>query len=378
MPLKLPHIGKSRLPRVIFLSLVAFNVLAVIVTCASAYAGYLDPAEAAWSAIAAMCFPAIAVGLIVLGVINLLIDRRLALIDLAGLILCIGPVLDNFPLNPCGLYERLAPQGKKTFTLLTFNSLNLTPIDGIYPDDGTNPVINYIMEQDADIVCLQEVKLLKESKKYHITRRQLDQVKIRYPYQVLPTEKNEYLAILSKYPMKLVTSSFLAPFPTTIQSAAVNIEGTDISLVSVHLASFGLTPNDKSLYREITSSRPNRKELHEVKSQLLSKIVAATRRHSLEVNAIKQYLDSVSGDAIVCGDFNDVPGSHALRSLTRYGLRAVYPEVGFGPAITYNINRFYFRIDHILYRGNLTPLWIKVGDERLSDHYSLMTRFVID
>ena len=55
-----------------------------------------------------------------------------------------------------------------------------------------------------------------------------------------------------------------------------------------------------------------------------------------------------------------------------------YAEAALGPAITYGKNRFYFRIDHMLYRGDFHVNEIHKGKPVGSDHYPLMATFVWD
>ena len=72
--------------------------------------------------------------------------------------------------------------------------------------------------------------------------------------------------------------------------------------------------------------------------------------------------------------------SQTLKRLESIGMvhREVYPEVGMGYMSTYNRNRFWFRIDHVLYRGNLRPVSMERGKTASSDHYPLLTTFVFD
>ena len=58
------------------------------------------------------------------------------------------------------------------------------------------------------------------------------------------------------------------------------------------------------------------------------------------------------------------------------GFRDAYNELGLGPGITYHANRFWFRIDHILYKGNMEARWLVRQRHKSSDHYPLVTRFV--
>ena len=66
-----------------------------------------------------------------------------------------------------------------------------------------------------------------------------------------------------------------------------------------------------------------------------------------------------------------------LRRLADCNMHEVYPEVGFGPMITYYDNNFYFRIDHTLYRGALKPLRMERPSVKFSDHYPNITTFAL-
>ena len=57
---------------------------------------------------------------------------------------------------------------------------------------------------------------------------------------------------------------------------------------------------------------------------------------------------------IVCGDFNDTPISYAHRVIEK-GLNDAFTKSGRGLGISYNQNKFYFRIDNILASKNLKP-----------------------
>lgn len=78
------------------------------------------------------------------------------------------------------------------------------------------------------------------------------------------------------------------------------------------------------------------------------------------------------------GDFNDVAGSYAYRTIRSCGLKDAYAQTAFGPTITYNASRFYFHIDQIFYRGNLRAVSIWRGKSRSSDHYPVSATFLWD
>lgn len=75
---------------------------------------------------------------------------------------------------------------------------------------------------------------------------------------------------------------------------------------------------------------------------------------------------------IICGDFNDTPVSYCYQQI-RGALSDSWEEAGWGPGITYNRNKFWFRIDHIFHSKHFKTIDIKVLDEySYSDHYPVL------
>jgi endonuclease/exonuclease/phosphatase family metal-dependent hydrolase len=77
---------------------------------------------------------------------------------------------------------------------------------------------------------------------------------------------------------------------------------------------------------------------------------------------------SKSDYILVCGDFNDTPISYAHRTV-QGNLLDAFVESGTGAGITYNLNYFWFRIDHILYSPAMEAFRCTVDHVDYSDHY---------
>lgn len=162
-----------------------------------------------------------------------------------------------------------------------------------------------------------------------------------------------------------------------------NIQGHRVNLFNVHLESIGLSMADKALYQNLFDKAPGseraiRKELSDVKHQLISKLAVAFRKRADQARFIRHTIDSIGGNFIVAGDFNDIQGCYAVRTIMDGDMKDAYAENAFGPTITYHGNRFYFRIDQVLYKGDMKAVDIERGDIESSDHYPLLTTFVFD
>ena len=144
-----------------------------------------------------------------------------------------------------------------------------------------------------------------------------------------------------------------------------------MTVFSLHLRSFALDQSDKNAYRDLTELQPDGKR--SAIGTMLHKITEANVSRARQAVKLLSFIRLYGGpDVIVCGDFNDCPDCYAIHKLNDAGFRSVYPEVGLGPMITYNSDRFYFCIDHILTRGGIRPLSIRKDRVRYSDHYPLI------
>lgn len=349
------------------------NIIAAIGLTASAYAGSINPIAHPTAPAIAMTFPIWLVGAIILLIVSLFIRIRLAAIIGLGIIASLPTTLNFSPIN---LPKHPSDDGF-TFTVMSYNVLGLQDQKGQYYGD-INPTLSYILNQDPDIVCLQEMPPLHTSSRLHITAAQIDSIHCQYPY-VLIASKSQ--AIFSKFPVEPIQMGFKYSGEAGSADMAcfrAEIKGQKVTIFNVHLQSFSLVDEDKEMFKKLTHLKGSETEIAQMRSHLVNKIREAAPQRVLDTEELIKYIRKFGGpNVIVCGDFNDVPGSYPLRMLADEHLKEVYPEVGFGPMITYNANRLYFRIDHILYRGDLKPLSMKRGTVKSSDHYPVIATFEI-
>ncbi len=357
--------------------MVAVDILAGAALLIAGYAGNISPLKygGAWG-IPGLTFPIVLMLVLFLLAAQLLIFRRGALILGIPTLLCAGPILTYSPLNI--RFGKNAPaDGDSTFTVLSYNVANLmdqrTP--GTY-DSSYNAMISYILTTDADIVCLSESQHIGVNSMLHITAQQYDSLQQRYPHIIISGKAQ---ATLSKFPIQPIHTSIdrqsfgngdFGMYRVTLPG------GKLMTLFNVHLQSLGLDKEDKDLYMDLTEL--NTDDVQNVRSRLLHKISAANMARARQTQILLGLIRHYGGpNVIVCGDFNDVPGCYSIRSFEDAGFRSVYPEIGFGPIVTFNANRFYFCIDHVLYRGDLKPLEFHKSSLRVSDHYPITAKFEV-
>lgn len=363
--------------RVARASLWTLTAISALGLFAASYGGELSPSQWRGICIVVMTMPAWIVLMLIATVLDALWCRKALILCALAFVSCSSAIWEFSPLNitrPDAAAYASCPR----FTFMTYNVGNLCDQTETYPG-GVNPTISYILRTQPDVVNLQEVIVLSAYKNYCITEAQIDSLHRAYPYIIWYGYSQ---VLMSKYPAEPIHTGSENKAGNEIAAFRLNIEGTPVTLFDVHLQSFNLTSEDKALYKDLTRLNEQdgnlRGTLVDVKSQLLHKIQVAAEQRECDIKRLSGYISHYGGpNVIVAGDFNDVPGCYALRRLGDFKLRQVYPEVGFGPMITFNRDRFYFRIDHILYRGDLKPLSITRGSIRYSDHYPLIATFAV-
>lgn len=364
------------------LSAIATGVTGIVAisTVFSAYGGFFDPYEVPVAALALMVLPALLITGIIVAVIDLIFWRKAAILIAASWLVSLPPLLVFCPLN---ISSPVIGEQKNdtTFTVLTYNIIHLWDTREDHKEYDRNPTLQYILDTDADIVNLQEIAVADldpngwRPKREKVTKAQVDSLKAKYPYRFY---KPNIAGFLSKYPVEAEELPIQVDSMPNIRLFKVNINGHQIHFYNVHLKSIGLSDDDKQFYRELydvpADEREIKREIKEAKTKLISKLASAFRARTREARILRQCIDSVSGPVIVAGDFNDVPGCYAVRTIMGDDLHDAYADAAFGPTITYHENRFYFRIDQILYRGP-EIISINRGYCKSSDHYPMIATF---
>ncbi len=348
-------------------ALLSLVVAAVYV--ASAYGGMADPVESAKWAVLGLGYP-IALGVVtVLLVVWLCLRRWLAAAILTvALVATWGPLTTFSPFHiPLG-----AEEGENTFKVLTYNVMNFT--DNTGTQHSPNRTIRYILNADADLVFLQEAAQTSCFDQARHVRDEIDSIKAHYPYYY---NGRGDVVLLSKFPILATVDTIYFQHHQRVIGWDVLARGDTLRAYCCHLESLQLTESDKNLYRELTNlnNMSSTDDIKEVRSTIITKLSRAYRARAEQARQVRELIDGTSHPVILCGDFNDTPGSFAYRTIVGDDMRDAYAECAFGPTITYHCNRFYFRIDHILYRGDFDAVSIERGSTNASDHYPLLATF---
>lgn len=361
--------------RALRLTVFAASLLLAAALTFSAYGGTVDPQVTSIGAIAAMLFPALLVLSVVALAIELIWFRPTAMVTGLSLLVSAGPILTYCPMHMFHpSVGAIKESGKPVIKVMTYNMLNLDDFsNGFCRVGGGNPTLAYVLEENPDIMVCQEGQPMFSDHEKNISAEQHERLFARYPYRYL---NSRGMGIVSRFPFEVKRIEHPDRWLYDVYRYDVAITPRDtIAVFNLHLQSLGLTADDKELYHHLTSGDQH-VDMTEVKTSLIAKLSAAFRQRAVQAGVVRAAVDSVGGKTVlVCGDFNDIPGCYAQRVIQGDDLDDAYRKAGFGPAITYHADRFFFRIDHILYRGDLKPLRVECGSNMSSDHYPLIAYF---
>lgn len=342
--------------------LLSVNALIAVLLLISAYSSCLNPQSFPILSCAGLAFPIFLVANLLFLLFWLLVYRKFAFFPLLIFVCCWGSIRTYLPLN---WLDGSKPE--ETIKFLSYNTMAFADREP-HTQEKSNRVLEYLVESDADIICVQEYiwggKLKQKDILYALRN---------YKYKHYHSFKNGLngLGIFSRYPI-------LSAKPVEGGSRSngsivyrVKVDEDTLLIVNNHLESNKIAETDKEIYSNMLDD-PNQQNLTSGGKQLLKKLAEASVIRSSQADSLVSFIKEANGKKIiVCGDFNDSPISYTHRALTRH-LNDAFVEAGNGLGISYNRHRFYFRIDHIMLSRNLQAYDCVVDRSiQASDHYPI-------
>lgn len=228
-------------------------------------------------------------------------------------------------------------------------------------------MLTYINNQDADIVCLQEVLVYKNPER--LTLLALREAMSNYPYTYYDfkhyNSKRQFgNVVFSRYPL-VNKKTIRYESRSNISSQCDVLVGKDtIRLMVNHLESYKLVKEDLQFDTLSVGEIKN--------SSLIQKLQHAGELRQKQAKEVKQSIRQSPYPVIVVGDFNAIPLSYVYWKI-RFGLRDCFLNTSFGQlGNTYKKGPMGIRIDYILCSRKLTPIKCEVDKVEYSDHFPVI------
>ncbi len=227
---------------------------------------------------------------------------------------------------------------------------------------NADKILEFLNEQNADIICLQESRLRKNNI-FNVSKAAKNLTSI-YHYHYARTSETYGQVTFTRYPIikmgeiRYEKSTNMAIFTDVI------IDSDTVRVFNVHLQSYKIDPRK---YAIIDSPKIDEEEDIKEIREIGSKLKRAFQMRALQTREIKKVIDETPYPVIICGDFNDTPVSYSYQQL-RGDLNDAFIESGKGFGRTYIGKLPSYRIDNIFYSDIFESFNFKADNFRSSDH----------
>ena len=351
----------KKILKILLLPLLAVNLLVAVCLIGCAYSLLLPAGQLPLLSLAGLAFPFVLASNVLFLLLWLLLYPRYSIVSIATLLLCIGQIRAFMPIN---FGNQVPPED--CLKVLSYNILS--PNINASNTNKDNAIISYLEASGADIVCLQEFHFATLKKR----KRLLDE----YPYKsYLVSNDSEtetrYLGCLSKYPILSVENMKFDSSTNGCSKYRILHEGDTIVVYNCHLQSNGLKGEHKTAYEQMLVNPKEQIRSQDTK-ELVKKLRDSAAKRAKQADIVAADIaKEESPYIIVCGDFNDSPISYTCHRLKEH-LNDAYIMSGNGPGISYNRNKLFYRIDHIMHSSHFKAYKCTVDRSiKVSDHYPI-------
>jgi len=269
---------------------------------------------------------------------------------------------------------------KEALRILTWNVRSWDEFTGPKKNNSRHRdgMMEFIREQNADILCLQEFFQSHNPREY-AENISFIQRELKFPYYYFSQDYHRYdwmyesgVIIFSKYP---ITDTLKIKYgrkdneraTESLIAADILVNGTTIRVFTTHLQSVLFRSRD---FRNIEIIKNVDDSVLQASKSIIKKLRRAYSFRSAQADLVREQLDQSPYPVIVCGDFNDVPNSYTYFHI-RGDLEDAFIKKGFGIGRTYINLSPTLRIDYIFNDPRFTVLQCKPVNLPYSDHHPL-------
>lgn len=349
--------------KLIKIILVCFNVIAALALVISYFSGYYSPEKHWIFPFFGLAYPFILLINILFLVFWLIAKPRNALISLITIVAGWNFVSRYYQLKGKSTEE----EGIK---IMSYNVHHFRGTGNLSEKETAIEISNFLKEHKPDIVCLQEVRLRKNTIfNLHKTVEEFDFIN---HYQYARSSSTFGSVTLSRFPIVNMNEiRFENSRNITIYTDMV-IDSDTVRIFNIHLHSYGIDPADYPIIDSGVSTEEDLKEARELGSKLKKGFLM----RSSQVEIIRKAIEETPYPVIVCGDLNEVPASFAYQQLQK-GLKDAFVSSGKGIGQTYVNKLPPLRIDYIFHSPVFDSFNFQSHDYfRHSDHLPISAKLI--
>lgn len=361
-------------------ALVSANVVVVAWLLLCLAASYTSPREVKYLALCSLTIPFALLFNAGFAVFWLFTTRRLfSLFSIGALLACYQLVLVVFGWNLVGRNDWKPAEDR--VKVMSWNVHGLGLFNKPLNKEDKKNIARVIKDEDADILCLPEYSLMRDgsTEKYTL---QLAKENGYKAYKFNTDNTYGYHVILgtqlfSRYPLSNYTSYDLGNMIYLVQADVQLPRNKTMRMFFIHLYSFGLSDNDRNYIEQVRNNNTEIKSDLGVSRTFIGKFNRSWAIRAGQADSIAAIVSKSPYPVLLCGDFNDLPGSYTYTKI-RGNLNDAFCDKGVGIGRTYNQIFPTLRIDNILYDSRaLEALAYRSYYTHMSDHNPVIANFRI-
>ncbi len=362
---------KRLISRTIGLLSIAISIALLI----SYLSPYISPENIWWIQLFGLAYPIILISLLILLPVLFFLKRKrfwtLAIIIIVGL-----------PVHFRYISFGSSSEASQIVTEIKVTSFNVRGFD-IYHwvnkdlSKSEELFIEFIKNNNADIMCFQEYTLDKRNSKHMLPAEIKSAGDFKYYTEKLTVQSVKLsfgISIYSKHP--IINKGFVGEDKDLYALYVdVKIKEDTVRVYNTHLQSIRLQQDEYSLFDK---NAPSDKGVSRRVGRLLGKLKNAYPGRLAQSNSIIDHASKSKHPVIICGDFNEPPTSYVY-SLFSDLYKDAFRNSSFGIGRTYAGKIPAGRIDHIFCGDSIQPLSFEISDEILmSDHYPISAKIALE
>jgi endonuclease/exonuclease/phosphatase family metal-dependent hydrolase len=251
---------------------------------------------------------------------------------------------------------------KEGIKVVSYNVQNFAGKKEAEQKASANKILDFLDEKNADIICLQEIKLRKRNI-FNIADVVNHLSTIKH-YHYASNGATFGLATFTSYPIIKMGEIRYQKSPNMAIITDVLIGADTVRIFNVHLQSYQIDPRKYDIID--SPGIDEKKDIKEIR-EIGGKLKRAFQTRAGQVREIRLMIDKTPYPAIICGDFNDTPVSYTYQKL-RGDFKDAFVKSGKGFGQTYIGKLPSYRIDNIFYSNEFESYAFKADDFRASDH----------
>ncbi len=348
-------------------------------------ASYISPVREKYLALFSITAPfAIVANVLILLAWLIFANRKWRIVVPLLALICSFPLVKSvFGLNAFSGQD-MAP-GAGRLKLMSWNVHGLGIFDRPADASTDDKILDMIRTEAPDILCLTEFYTVYNNalKPYTTALMKANGYQeFRFKYDnTLGSKIYLGVAIFSRYPIKdykVYSLHRRADQQDDVQLMQFDVQlpgGKIVRTFFTHLQSFLLSDGEKT-YLEEVKHRDRDMAVAQSRSYLIRFGEAYVKR-AIQADSAARIMARSPYPALLCGDFNDLPGSYTYQTM-RGKLRDAFTERGRGLGRTYNLFSPTLRIDYVFFDPSLLRIiGFRSPHTELSDHNPVIANFEI-